>query len=265
MALTTDETGMRTEMPTPLRLVEARRSGHVARSSDLVSVAVLTGGLAGLALFGGPLLSALRDMMADTLASAGKVGTLELPSGTAAVGMAPVWHACLPILVLPMLAAVIANLVQVGFLLSLDPIKPDLRRIWPAGSRRSLVSLRHLVKGLLGLAKIGVVVGMSLVAAKGMFGRIVGMVGAPADRLAPGIGRMSISLGARLLGALFVLAVIDWLYQRWQYKQDLKITRRQLADDMRRAQGDRRITRKRIKAATAQRHTKDLQDRKENA
>ena len=37
------------------------------------------------------------------------------------------------------------------------------------------------------------------------------------------------------------MALIDWVYQRWQHVQDLKMTRRELLDDLRRMEGDPRL------------------------
>ena len=54
MAETWEQVGERTEMPTPLRLAEARERGFVPRSGELVAAAVLAAaGVAGLAVLGG--------------------------------------------------------------------------------------------------------------------------------------------------------------------------------------------------------------------
>jgi flagellar biosynthetic protein FlhB len=40
---------------------------------------------------------------------------------------------------------------------------------------------------------------------------------------------------------LSFLAVIDWIYQRWEHRRDLRITRRELLDDLRRMEGDPQV------------------------
>ena len=85
MALMRDETSARTEKPTPLRIAEARQRGQVARSADMVSVALLLGGLEGIALWGDDLLVALTAMLANS--RFGKSDTFletppEFPRGT---------------------------------------------------------------------------------------------------------------------------------------------------------------------------------------
>ena len=65
-----DETGQRTEMPTELRLREARQRGQVARSADLSGVLIVLGLLGLLAVLGGALLGAMKAMLAAGLASA---------------------------------------------------------------------------------------------------------------------------------------------------------------------------------------------------
>ena len=65
--LYTDESGERTEQPTPLRLAEARRRGLVPRSGELSSAVVVLGAVSVFALFGPRLLGGLAQMTAALL------------------------------------------------------------------------------------------------------------------------------------------------------------------------------------------------------
>ena len=132
-----DTTGQRTEPPTRRRLEEARRKGRVARSADLSAAVLTLGGIALLAAMAPSLLGELKQMMAELLASAGDAGS-DVGRG--------LWHAAAPAvgtlgLMFTALAAMAIgiNVLQVGFRLTSEPIKPDLGRLWPGrrGSGRS--------------------------------------------------------------------------------------------------------------------------------
>ena len=56
-----------------------------------------------------------------------------------------------------------------------------------------------------------------------------------------------VRIALRVAVALFVLAIPDLLYQRWQHKQDLKMTWHEYLDDLRRMEGDPLIRRRQRK------------------
>ena len=230
MALMRDELGERSEMPTPFRLAEARRRGHVARSGDLVSAAVLLGGLGALAGFGGGLLAALKGMTAEFLSPA-------LPGRGIAATLRPILKAVAPLLLAPPAAAVLASLIQTGPLVSSDPVKPNIGRISPAAGLRRAFSRRSLARIVLALAKIATVVAVCLLAARPLAGRIMRTAAHHPDELAGQAGWLTLGLALPVAAALLAVGIVDWLYQRWQYRQDLKITRRELTDDLRMMEG----------------------------
>ena len=55
----------------------------------------------------------------------------------------------------------------------------------------------------------------------------------------------SASLIFRLLLVLAPIAIIDWLFTRWHYQSDMKMTRKELKDEMKRHEGDPQIKQKR--------------------
>ena len=55
------------------------------------------------------------------------------------------------------------------------------------------------------------------------------------------ISNMLFQIAIRTTGALFFLALADLLYQRWQYKKDLKMTKQEVKDEMKQAEGDPQV------------------------
>jgi flagellar biosynthetic protein FlhB len=246
MALTTDTSGERTEAPTPLRFTEARRAGQVARSSDLVSVIVLLAGVTGLLVWGPGLLKAMRGMIVVILS---RPGTASLVSPTEGVGCAisPVLRCAIPIVALPALSAIVANVLQFGIVVSGNPIKPNAGRILPSENLRRMFSLRSLVRGFLAVAKVAAVGVIFLAVVRVLSERILATASGDPQSLIRELGIMARGLGFRVLMGLGVLGIIDWGYQRWQYREDLKITRRELLDDLRRMERDPKIARRRAR------------------
>ena len=257
MALIADESGQRTEAPTPLRLEEARRQGRVARSGDLVSAALLLGGLAVLAVAGGGLMESLKAFTASSLSAASINADPLAPLGKLGGLVGPL----APVLIIPMIVAIAANFMQVGPLVSAAVVRPDLARVSPAAGLRRLMSLRPVVRLAMAMAKIALVAGICVATIRPALGAIVSTALAGPSGLMTTFGSLAVPLGLRIAAALGVLAVADWLYQRWQHRQDLRITRRQWLDDLRRMEGDPQISsrlRQRARQLASQRLAVDM-------
>ncbi len=246
MALFQDNAGERTEQPTPLRLREARQRGQVARSADVVAVAVVAAGLAAMALWGPGLLAATKAMTKETLHSFSAPLAPAAFAHQTAEGIRPILWAAAPLVLLPLAAAVVGNCVQFGLLAASKPIQPDAERISPTAGLKRLGSLRSGVRGLLACAKLLAVAGVCLAVIPSKLANLMAIAAeGDAEALLVAAGPMVVHLGFGVVGVLGLLAGIDWLYQRWQYRQDLKITPRELREDLKQMEGDAQIARHR--------------------
>jgi len=230
----------RTEQPTSLRLDEARRRGIVPRSSDLASAGVLLAGFALLAMLGGRLLEALTRMMREMLGWSSGPAPLD-----------GLWQVVTELALLLgglVVVAVLVNLAQVGLLSAWQRAAPDLERVSPGASLRRLLSLRGAAATAMALAKLAAVAALAYVLIGWWLAEL-----AATSSLSPGdlagrtgglIVRLSLAVGAVLTG----LAVLDLLFQRWQHRRDLMMTRREVMEDLKRMEGDptlRRLRRRR--------------------
>ncbi|MGC9454765.1 MAG: EscU/YscU/HrcU family type III secretion system export apparatus switch protein [Phycisphaerae bacterium] len=243
-----DESGERTYMPTPLRLQEARRQGHVARSGDIPAVAVLLASLAALALLAGPLLAAMREMVTACLDFSGAPvadGAASAAAGDLAASLGGVLLPAAGVCAAAAAAAVVANLAQTRGLVATARVSPQWQRLSPSEGLRRLFGARSLARGLLTVAKLATVTAVTWKTFAGHWPRMLAAAGADGETIAAVAGKLVWRLGLRLAAVLLVLAAVDYLYQRWQYVQDLKMTRRQWLDDMRRMESDSRRRRRR--------------------
>jgi len=232
MAAFDNDMGERTEMPTPLRLAEARRKGIVARSGDLSAAATLLAGLILLALTGPAILDGLVEMTAESLASPGDIASL-------APGVS-IWKIVLPAAGLACgvaFSAAAIGMAQVGLSASAEPIRLDFARLGLLAGLARMISPRSAVRGAMAAAKILAVSAVAWWTIAPMMPRIVSTAGAGAGELASQAGAIFVKLAMRICAVLVALAAIDWLYQRWQHRRDLMITRTQLLQDLRQMEG----------------------------
>ena len=172
---TRDTYSERTEMPTPLRLQEAKRRGQVARSSDLVSASMLLAGIGLLAWLGPRIVGQAIAMIRGILMLDGQGCAGELPTfGVILAYAGPLAGTCAMLVLALVVAAVLANVAQVGFLASAETIRADASRISPAQGLRRLFSLRSIAKGAFAAAKIAVVCVIAYATIAGSLERLFG-------------------------------------------------------------------------------------------
>src|SRR5258705_13038589 len=122
----------------------------------------------------------------------------------------------------------------VAFLFTDSALKPDLGRVTPAsglGRLSSRRSLARLLGGFLKVAIVGVVVGWTIWAERHS---LVELSGRSFEQI-PGITvDLMQSLSLRAAVALFVLALFDYGFQKWQFELDLRMTKHEIREELRR-------------------------------
>lgn len=230
----------RTEPASERRRREAREKGQVPRSVEVISVLSLLAGLLYFRWAGEYLLRDVNRLL---------IGLLELTAdfdATAAnsaqllqtvVGMTALLLA--PFLLVVLAAVVFANVAQIGLLFATDPLTPKLERISPVEGFKRIFSRRGINELFKSLVKIVLV---SLVAAHAMYEELETILRL-SDAL--GVGQIMTTLGAvsfkvlfRCLLVLIVIAVIDYAVQRNIYETGLRMTRKEVEEELRQMEGD---------------------------
>lgn len=245
-----EDFGDKTEAPTPRRREEAREQGQIARSTDLTAAVLLLGFLMMLDVFGPGLIKALRLIMAE-LMSAASLSNLDTdaigPILLRAVAMAA--GATAPLLIGTVVLAVIVNVLQVGLILSGKRLQPNMGVLNPLRGFSRLFAGEGLVRLVMNLLKLALVAVVAWYAVRGRIEQIV-----TAQQLscvqAFGLGASIIySVGIRIAVILVVLAVLDYAYQKFKTERQLRMTKQEIREEMRRMEGDPKIKQRRRQIA----------------
>lgn len=236
----------RTEQPTPFRLEEARKRGQVPRSAELGGVLVMIAFSIALAVAALGVVSALVNAVRTSLLLA---GTAPVPSrglmhwvGDA---FAPVWQALTPAVLTIVVVAVVSNVLQTGGVISAFPLKPDFTRLNPAQGLKRMFGVRTLWEIAKLVLKLG---GLSLCAwiALGDLDTAVAAVAQAGPMQLPGLLLgVFIKAATWVLAILLLLALIDVLFTRREYLRKLRMSRRDIKDEVKRREGDPTIRAKR--------------------
>jgi len=232
----------RTERATPKRRQEARERGQIPRSRELAGALSLLSVVVALWFLGPAIWEGLAQEMTHALQGLSRTD-LHLTDIQSLIGSTLLRHLSLiaPVLGVALVIGVMANVLQVGVLFTTNPLLPRWSRLNPASGFSRLFSTQsaaELAKALLKLAIVGAVAFFNLRAdANAVF--LLGEQG-----VAPYFAGLSRMVGG-LLGksglALLVLGGLDYLFQRWQHEQDLKMTKTEVKDEARQQEVDPKI------------------------
>ena len=244
-----EDLGEKTEDPTPKRREQAREEGNIARSQDLAGAVLLTGATLLLCVAMMPILGHFRVVVEETLDGAtlgsptdpGEVMTVLAYAGQAVVRIGA------PVLLGTWLIALMAHLIQVGWLFSPKAAMPKLNKVNPITGFQRLFSLTSLVKAGMDSLKVTIVLTVAVLTIYQRRDEIIVMPYLSAMQALGRAGWLMLDLALRILAVLLLLGILDLMYQRWKHTQDLRMTRQQVKDEMKQTEGDPEVKKRRMR------------------
>ncbi|MFH1419572.1 MAG: flagellar biosynthesis protein FlhB [Planctomycetota bacterium] len=240
--------GDKTEAPTPRRKTEARERGQVAKSSDFSSAILLVVGMLSMRWFAPNLMAGLLEIVKGHLFIEGPAAAsrVDLPVLVASVGLTMLTAAG-PILFCVLIAALVANLLQVGMLFTTHPLIPKLDKLNPINGIKRLFSTRVLMQFAMNLVKLALVSLVFYVAVKDRLDDILLALGVCGWHQAVVLASVLFDVGLQLAVVLLVLALFDFAWQKYKHEKDLRMSKQEVKEEMRRMEGDPLIRQRRRK------------------
>ena len=239
-----EDVGDKTEPPTPRRRSQARDSGQVAKSQDLSAAVLLLAALLSLSLFGGALWQTLMLAMRQALGGDGPPA-IDTALTFGSTMFSEVAKGIAPLFIVLMIVGLIVLYSQVGWLLTLKPLTPKLNKLNPINGFKRIFSPHTLVQLAQNVAKlvlVGLVAWLSVraIITKIMLTHLVDFAvtfAMAAD--------LVFYVGLRLAVLLVLLAFLDYFYQRHRHEKQLKMTKDEVKEEMKRMEGDPVVKRRR--------------------
>lgn len=234
-----DEVAERTQAPTSRKREQARRDGVVARSPDFGGGAVILASMAMLALCGAKIFTTLQTLLAQALGSTEGISSKQSVI-TAAKSLAPV-------IVVIFLAAIAAQIFQVGFHFDAARLSPSFGR-----SRKKMFQANRLPNGIINVIKLLLVTLLAWSLVKVRIERIASLQTLPLSDLVDVAFRLIYEIAIRLAIFLLAIGALDYAYRRYRMEKQLMMTPRELKQEQRLTEGDPKIKARRRAIAMKQ-------------
>ncbi|HTW82569.1 MAG TPA: flagellar biosynthesis protein FlhB [Candidatus Sulfotelmatobacter sp.] len=230
-----------TEKPTPKRRHEARERGQVARSQDIggsaIFIAIVT------ALHVGFMHAVGSSMTAFTIAisNAGSPDTLTVRSIAGLFVRAAMPYTGLIALAFfsALVLAVLANLLQFGFLFSPGLLRPKFGKLNPlAGFKRIFFSAQTLVQFAKQALKLTIVIFICWMGIKDNVPVLAGLASAAPHDILATIEGIVFGIGIKVGILLLLLGIVDYVWERRRLETSLKMTKTEVKDEQKQSEGN---------------------------
>ncbi len=235
-----DDDVEREHEPSQRRLDQAREKGDVPRSMDLISAAVYGGFLLALLATGADALQQAANAGMTLIAHSDRLAPLILQSGRApTAGLISAFAVpFLPLLLLPLVAALLAVAAQRALIFSPDKLMPKLSRISPIaslGQKFGADGLFSFVKSVVKLIVVCILVG--ILALRHANDLVTSLTVDP---------KQSMVLLVQILFEFLLLAFIatlvfggfDYAWQYLQHRRRNRMSRQEMVDEYKESDGD---------------------------
>ena len=243
--MSSEDSGDKTEQPTPKKLEDARKKGDVPKSKEVSSTVGLIVWLA---------LGALTLTYATT-----RIGTLYeslftvIGQGWATTGFAGAARALgaqaaeLAVMLVAMLLVPIAavglltDFLQMGPVLSFEKLTPKLENMNPVEGVKKMFTLDNLIELVKSVAKTALLFLVGWLVIKSEIPQIVGLARStelPVQAMGALMWKVTLHLLAWTVALFALIALLDAAYQRYSFTKKMRMSMRDIKQEMKDSEGD---------------------------
>ena len=239
--------GDKTEKPTPKKLLDARRKGQVPKSRDLTSTVELAGWLALVALGTAWVGAELASVAEAALRAVGE------PFEMAALRVGgQAWQVLLALSALALLPVVAVGLVteylQAGPVFSGDRLKPKAENLNPVEGIKRMFTMDNLIEVLKSIAKALVIGTLGWLLLRSLIGPSAALFGGDIGALAGLLHSATQQVLVWTLVCFVLVAVLDVAWQRHSFTKKLRMSLRDIKQEIKESEGDPYVKQQRQQA-----------------
>lgn len=232
--------GEKTEKATPKKRQDARKKGQVIKSQDVTSAIVMLMVFIFLFFFAGSLRDELLAFFRQTFIHNIRIETLTIDSVMhlfieTLIQMAFI---IVPIMAIAVVGALAGNFLQFGFLFTLEPMKFDLKKMDPIKGLKRMFSVKAIVELLKSVLKIGFIGSVTTIIIWTNLPEVLALSFKSPWMTLITVGKLVGIMGIAASLVLLCVSILDWMYQKFDYEKNLKMSKQDIKDEYKNSEGD---------------------------
>lgn len=230
----------KTEPATQKKKEDSRKKGKVAKSIDLNSAVILLFGLFILYFSGSAVVEQIASTSKTIFSASGSFNlTTNNFHKIFSEIISSVLFSLAPLSLGLMVIGLATSFAQVGFVVSAEALKPNWQKLNPInGIRKVVFSRRAIVELLKGLFKISILSIIAYFALADVMSEAMILADADIKTIIAFIGRATIKISMTIGIWYLMIALADFIYQKFDYERDLRMTKQEVKDENKQNEGD---------------------------
>ncbi|WP_009965794.1 type III secretion system export apparatus subunit SctU [Verrucomicrobium spinosum] len=236
------------EPPTPKKLRDARKKGQVAKSQDVGTAALTIASFVTIGIMWPSMVEQAKELILLPVQYYDKPfqqGSMEL---MLAIGR-KVLLMSLPILMVVMVVGLAAGFGQIGFMLTFEPLKPELKKLNPMDKAKQIFSMKSLVELLKSTIKVGVIGIIIYYVTKASLDPLTRLPYGGEESVLTALQPMIKALTMNVVMAYIIIAAADFFFQKYQHIKQLKMSKDEVKREYKESEGNPEIKGKRKQLA----------------
>ena len=252
--------GEKTEQPTSKKLEDARKEGQVAKSKEVANAAGILALFLIVRFYAGTLgegfVNYFRGMY-NAIPDAIQMFDSAVPFATISV----ILRQMILQMLLMMGPVLLIDVVQVKWKLTGKPLQPKFSKLNPVKGFGRIFSKNSIVELIKSIAKIGVIGYIAFSEVQKYASELYLLYDIGLYQAIGLVGDILFSVGIKVAAAYMVIALLDFAYQKWKFRQDMMMTKQEVKDEYKNQEGDPQIKgkqRQRMREASQRRMMQQL-------
>ena len=260
--------GEKTEPATDKKKDDARKEGQVAKSKELNGAISLFAMFLVLRIYIGNMGISFLEVFSESYNRIPEMTTLAdgfiIPKEFAGVMnriIIKILLMLLPFLAVAFLVAFIVDLVQVKWKPTAKPMQPKFSKLDPTKGIKRLFSLDKLMDLLKSLIKLFIIGYVAYSTLKDQAGQLFLLYDMQLVQALALFGDIVINMALKICAVYLIVGILDYAYQKHKFNEDLKMTKQEVKDEFKNAEGDPQIKgkqRQRMQEASRRRMMQEI-------
>ena len=232
----------KTEKATPKKRSKARDEGQVAKSQEVSTAIMLIAGFFALRLFAGGIADGVIALFGHQYQSVPtsleQFEAVFIANRVAWLFM-QVLLICVPMFVVALVVGLVTNILQVGWKVTTKPLSPKFSKLNPLKGFKKIFSLQSLVNFIKSLLTIGIIGAVVFVMMRNAVDDTLPfLLGMELGRSIVVVGNLIVNMGLAIGAMYLFIAAFDYAFTRWKHEKDLKMTKHEVKQEYKQAEGD---------------------------
>ena len=234
------EGGDKTEMPTPKKLRDARQKGQVCTSKDVVSTALLV----VLMYLTAALSMMLVDDFTELVKFIGRSYEMDPLDATRIASVQATIMICKHSFIFVAVAAfvgIVANMCQIGFLFTLDPLMPKGSKLNPMEGFKRIFAMKNLFEFLKNVVKVSFLGYLIWKLILAVYPELLPLCYGTLDDIMAVLKVIMKRMAAYVAFGYIVIAAVDRIFQQKNFTKEMMMTKDEVKREYKEMEGSQEI------------------------